>query len=394
LRVLARLRVFIYCATLASLISGCAASAVPSDSVAATAYREVPAAHTGHYRVLYAFHSPGGTNPAAGLVQYKGFLYGVTTNGGGAKDGVLYRLSITGKVTVLHVFSRTDGANPYGELLPFDGKLYGTTMLGGATNLGEVFVSTTGGKLRSLHSFSGYDGGSPQAGLIQVDRTLYGTTESGGAHNDGTVFAVDVAGHFRVVYNFGSRSADGADPGCRLVFWKNKLYGTTEAGGQYGGGTAFSVTPSGKETLLYNLGGGSDGVDAGQSTLTPWNGKLYGTTEMGGTHAHGVVFVVDPSGAGRTLYNFGDGSTDGYLQMAGVIAYRGALYGTSSHGSAGNQGAIFRVTAAGKEAVLHAFSGIDGAAPYSRLLPEGSNVYGTVFDGGAYSEGSAFRFTL
>jgi uncharacterized repeat protein (TIGR03803 family) len=81
-----------------------------------------------------------------------------------------------------------------------------------------------------------------------------------------------------------------------------------------------------------------------------------------------------------------------------VVVYRGALYGTTVGGGASRQGTIFRITAAGKETVLYSFSGDDGTKPLSRLLVEGTNMYGTMFDGGEYGNsgfegGTAFRFT-
>jgi uncharacterized repeat protein (TIGR03803 family) len=67
-------------------------------------------------------------------------------------------------------------------------------------------------------------------------------------------------------------------------------------------------------------------------------------------------------------------------------------------GGASNDGTIFRVTVGGKETTLLSFDGNDGRSSYGRLLPEGSNLYGTTLSGGpdlrTYLEGgTAFRFT-
>jgi uncharacterized repeat protein (TIGR03803 family) len=107
---------------------------------------------------------------------------------------------------------------------------------------------------------------------------------------------------------------------------------------------------------------------------------------------------VLPSGTVRIVYNFGKGKADGDGPAAGVIAYRHALYGTTAGGGAHNQGTIFRVTPSGKETVLYSFSGDDGTSSYSRLVPENTDLYGVMFNGGlhggsGFQGGTAFRFT-
>jgi uncharacterized repeat protein (TIGR03803 family) len=69
------------------------------------------------------------------------------------------------------------------------------------------------------------------------------------------------------------------------------------------------------------------------------------------------------------------------------------LYGTSYGGGAGGQGTIYRVTKGGGETVLYAFLGNDGGGSLSRLLGEGSNLYGTLSEDGSTHVGTAFRFT-
>jgi uncharacterized repeat protein (TIGR03803 family) len=199
-------------------------------------------------------------------------------------------------------------------------------------------------------------------------------------------------GASRTVYSFGKTTSDGATPSGTLVVLKNKLYGTTRSGGAYGGGTIFSLTPKGKETVLYSFGNGTDGKDPDMSTLTLFKGNLYGTTALGGTHGRGELFRVYPSDVVRSIYNFGDHATDGSAPIAGVVAYDNALYGTTSLGGANNLGTIYRVTSDGNETALYAFSSTDGTDSLSRLLPEGTNLYGTLSVGGSHGVGTAFRF--
>ena len=117
-----------------------------------------------------------------------------------------------------------------------------------------------------LYSFEGYpDGLEPYADLISVKGLLYGTTESGGSSpllqarrlGGGTVFSITSSGTETVLHNFAALRRDGANPDSGLINVKGVLYGTTEfGGGANSGGTVFSITTSGTETVLYSFKGG------------------------------------------------------------------------------------------------------------------------------------------
>ncbi|MFY9664147.1 MAG: choice-of-anchor tandem repeat GloVer-containing protein, partial [Candidatus Cybelea sp.] len=101
---------------------------------------------------------------------------------------------------------------------------------------------------------------------------------------------------------------DGATPAGSLVYFKGKLYGTTERGGYYSQGTVFSVTLSGKQRVLHNFGQSGDGIkpEAGLAVL---NGVLYGTTYLGGAYNDGAVFNVTADGTEHVVYSFGQSRT-------------------------------------------------------------------------------------
>ena len=77
---------------------------------------------------------------------------------------------------------------------------------------------------------------------------LYGTTRyEGSQYNEGTVWELkNTSGKYKeiVLHSFEDTSAnDGYDPLASVILFKNKLYGTTYAGGTHGAGTVFEVTP-------------------------------------------------------------------------------------------------------------------------------------------------------
>ena len=92
-------------------------------------------------RVLYSFQSGSdGATPLAGLVDVRGTLYGTTFGGGstacsGSGCGTVFSLNpATGVYRVLHVFrGGSDGGNPAAGLLDLHGTLYGTTTSHGGT---------------------------------------------------------------------------------------------------------------------------------------------------------------------------------------------------------------------------------------------------------------------
>jgi uncharacterized repeat protein (TIGR03803 family) len=134
-----------------------------------------------------------------------------------------------------------------------------------------------------LHSFGGSgDGAYPSAGLLNVKGMLFGTT-TGGGKTSGTVFAITTSGIETVRHSFGViGSGDGAYPWAPVINVNGMLYGTTEAGGQTNpsgtGGTVFSMTPSGKEAVLYSFSGAPYGDGASPyAGLLDVNGTLYGT---------------------------------------------------------------------------------------------------------------------
>jgi uncharacterized repeat protein (TIGR03803 family) len=271
----------------------------------------------------------------------------------------VFSITPSGHETVLYEFAGPpDGSYPFAPLHNVNGTLYGTTDEGGSFSRrgwGTVFSITPGGKEKVLHSFGrGSDGREPRAGLIDINGTLYGTTYSGGnyIHISGTVFSITPGGTEKVLYSFGGGSGyGGPNPAAGLVDVSGTLYGTTSRGGdlkcqdQYGHGcgTVFSITPSGKEKVLYSFGGRSGDGEGPMATLLNVNGTLYGTTLLGGAYNHGTVFSITQSGHETVLHSFGSGQ-DGSYPVSGVIDVNGTLYGTTDSGGEEKAGTVYSIT--------------------------------------------------
>ena len=276
-----------------------------SGSYCGTVFSMTP---SGKEAVLHSFAAPDGAEPEAGLVNVKGTLYGTTLYGGTKNGGTVFAITTSGKEKVLYSFpGGPDGARPTSDLINLNGTLYGTTQLGGTngcggSGCGVVFSITTSGKETVQHAFAGgSDGADPTAGLTGLNGILYGTTLSGGggcfSTSCGTVFSIIPSGKEAVLHAFGG-AGDGFSPYAGLTNVKGTLYGTTVNGGGAGGcsgygcGTIFSITPSGKETVLYSFEryGGMEPLGA----LLNLNGTLYGATAYGGANGLGTVFSLTP----------------------------------------------------------------------------------------------------
>jgi hypothetical protein len=186
-----------------------------------------------------------------------------------------------------------------------------------------------------------------------------------------------------VLYKF-SGSDEGANPRTGLVADAHGgvhgagggLYGTTAYGGANcddsdGCGTVFKLVPPDKDipkwtlstlhSFKYNYP--DDGEYPLGGLVFGKDGALYGTTEYGGTPTSkygpcGVLYrcgtIFRLSGAGVSwnltyLYKFCSADTGcpiGASPTAGLTAYQGALYGTTSYASDGylcDCGAVFKL---------------------------------------------------
>jgi len=327
------------------------------------------------------------------------------------------------------------GYYPYGSLISdSSGNLYGTTSWGGtgqctddtgsAIGCGTVFELTpaVGGSWteKVLYSFpgTGQNGDEPEASLIfDASGNLYGTTYYGGLYGDGVVFELspNAGGEWTetILHSFIDAGTDGWYPLAGLVIDSaGNLYGTTYNGGvNYYEGTVFELTPTAggewTETVIHSFdNNGTDGNNPFASLTLDSAGNLYGTTIFGGAENNsgaGTVFELTPGTGGNwtetILRSFNGSTIGGRFPRAGVILdASGNLYGTTTEGGTAGFGTVFELTpkAGGgfTEKLLHSFgaNARDGKDSLGGLLMDSSgNLYGTTYEGGAYTYGAVFK---
>ncbi|HLY00919.1 MAG TPA: choice-of-anchor tandem repeat GloVer-containing protein [Candidatus Cybelea sp.] len=363
-----------------AILTACGGNSVLSSSTPTSAARSQAglgprAAHGVTEEVLYSFAGGSDAEHPTNVTLFAsgGTLYSDSEQGGGSGCqsgdgcGTVFKVSTSGVESVLYSFEgKPDGQYAKGGLVERSGVFYGTTQVGGTNGYGTFFKITTSGKETVLHSFGaavtgGYDGIYPYGGIIYVpaDDKFYGTTIAGGT---------------------GSCGSGG---GC---------------------GTVFSVTPSGKETVLHSFAGGKDG-DYLTGSLIYSNGQLYGTSQIGGggggsactnttgPEGCGTIFSVSTSGKEKVLYSF-TGASDGAFPDGGFVDVNGTLYGMAGSGGSGTGcngggcGTIFSLSASGAFKAIYSFKGApkDGASPFGNLTDVNGVLYGTTELGGASSK--------
>lgn len=391
-------------------LAGCAhaLSSTPLPPQAAVVVR--PQAN---YHSLYSFRGyPSGATPT-GLTAFHGALYGTVAAGGAHTFGGVFVRSSSGVRMLYNFKGGHDGSEPEGALVPLDGSLYGTTAYGGASGDGTVFEISTAGVERVIYSFKGgADGATPILGtLLVADGALYGTASAGGdstchvagSTGCGVVFSVTTSGTENVLHRFRGKP-DGASPVGSLIEVSGAFYGTSASGGAYGNGSVYKMSAAGAIRVLYSFKGYPDGA-VPYAGVIDHHGTLYGTTAVGGAYDDsGTVYSLSSAGTERVLHSF-KGYPDGAVPYDRLTADNGTLYGTTQYGGDSGPkctgrgvvgcGVIFSIGTSGKEDVLYEFKGLpDGANPWSNLILENGEFYGTTVAAGAKGYGTIFSFDV
>jgi uncharacterized repeat protein (TIGR03803 family) len=417
----------------------------------------------GTLTVEYAFdrlNPAAGFNPYGGLVRgADGAFYGTATQGGVNQRGVLFRWD-GGTLTPLHQFSGghswtglTLGAdgflyglssencgtifrfdpNPdtpsfdklyaagcgsqnvpvlYGPLVVQDGSVYGLSSLPG---FGSIFRWNSGG-LTTLHEFTAAEG-RPARIVKGTDGAIYGGTWA--ESTTGILFRWSAA-QFTTLHTFGriatlalvsdvdgslygaAVSIDSAVP--HTIFkWRGGVLTTLHefVGPDQLRPTELVMTTSGRLAGLSDNGTGlaipggffslgKDGRDfeellvpndarspSGDLVRMP-DGTIYGTTLAGG-RGNGTLFKRSANGTIATLHAFT--YEDGLRPTGVILGADGHLYGVTEDGGNGC-GTLFEWDGAAFH-VQHAFDGTDGCRPAALTLGNDGKIYGMTRSSGS-----------
>lgn len=263
-----------------------------------------------------------------------------------------------------------------------DGTLLGTISTGGTDNAGGLFrFDPRIAQVTFLRSFGGgLDGQQPLSGLtLAADGNFYGTTAAGGALSSGTIYRLTPAGQFSVVHSFDDSLGEGSFPVAELLAATNgKLYGTSTVGGN-GAGAAFQFDPTTQQFAPLEQfsfsGQGEQGVRS--PLIQASDNLLYGVSASG-------LFSLTLDGTFTPIASGGS-----FDAGARLVERDRSLYITVPL----DDGRIVKYDLDTQTFVpIHVFSGSDGSSPSSglTLAPDG-NLYGTTSGGGDQNLGTIFR---
>ena len=358
---------------------------------------------------------PGSLPSATLAADGSGNLWGVTTGGGQARLGTIYKINAgTGAYASVADFQRSTGtvmaSNPAAGLTSGgDGLLWGSTEKGGSSDLGMLFtLNPATGVVQRVLDFSGTGGATAGAGpsaelVADGNGFLWGVTAAGGANNGGVVFKINVLSRiYTLVLEFNG--SNGRIPlGRLLADGAGNFWGTTSEGGPSQRGTVFRIAmATGVLTTLLEFTGSSgsflgDGPAGGLSS--DGAGFFWGTTYEGGSSNAGTIFkIATATGAFTSVFSFdGDGSLGKAPGETLTLAADGFFWGATEFGGAEDLGIVFKINrSTGVFTRILDFTGKDGeypgANPRSSLIQDPVGAwYGSTQGGGSGEKGTIFK---
>jgi uncharacterized repeat protein (TIGR03803 family) len=362
---------------------------------------------TGHFSIVTTFdgssNGKGATSRTTPTQASNGIIYGMTSGGGTAQDGVLFAYDPVsqGYVVLLCFNSGDDGDRPMGALVQgMNGKLYGTTYNGGVNRSGTIYeFDLTHGTYNKKMDLSLENGAYPMGGLMRsTNGNLYGLARFGGINNSGVLFEYDpVLNQYKKKFDF---PGDASNPiGVLAQHANGTLYGVTENGGINNNGVLFSwnpVTGIFTELLLFD-GYGNGGKPTG--TVLIEGDLLFGLAATGGSGNNGVFYSYDLKSGSPSVITYFDGKLRGATPLGSLLkAENGKFYGLTNRGGIYNRGILFEFDPAENKFVKRYdfHNELSLGVDIQGSLAQSSNgkLYGTIGQGGSSNYGVVYEFDL
>jgi hypothetical protein len=223
-----------------------------------------------------------------------GAVYELSRNGAGWIENVIYSFNING--------SNSEGF-PGGQLaIDAAGNLYSSAECNVKMGCfyGEVWElqpSQQGWNESVLFQFNGNNGYAPYSGVIRdASGNLYGTNSgnTGGGNSSANVYELSPSNggwNYTLLYDYGDFGEDSTD--ALTMDSAGNLYGADSITGD---GYIFKLTHSQNGWTFSRLHSfsGPDGAGASGQIVIDRAGNLYGTTGAGGTYGYGVIWEITP----------------------------------------------------------------------------------------------------
>jgi len=324
-------------------------------------------------------------------------LYGVTSDGGVHKAGVLYGYDVN-KNTFAKVayFDSTTGKAPYGSLAFYKGKYYGMCREGGSSDHGTIYeYNPATNKISAKFLFDGENGNHPLGKLVLHDNKFWGLTQSGGKDNAGVIFQWNPETNECITKASFEEKVNGRAPMGQLTFFEGKFYGLTYIGGRSSKGAIFSFDPM-SNTLALEASFSGDNGRTPYGSLIVYKDQLYGTCYKGGKYDQGCVFSFNP----KADYKFAeverslDGKELGGVPMGNISIYNDKMYMLTNGYGRRNCGVILQLDVFNDliEVKYNFDCKANGGSPYGTLTLFNNKFYGTTGEGGLDAGGVLFEW--
>ncbi|MFI5129056.1 MAG: choice-of-anchor tandem repeat GloVer-containing protein [Chitinophagales bacterium] len=353
------------------------------------------------FRVHHQFTTATGINPESKLTYFDGKLFGTTTLGGNFNMGVLFSINADGSnYRVLRHFEV--GTNGYDETpggniaVSSDGKIFGGFRNWLFTNFVYYYlykVDTSGSNFTPFFSGNGFsiqreNGEGNQDILLLEDEDIYFPARYYGRNDGGVLNLVDTSGVGSAILQYGN-SPTGFHPTGIIKASDGKLYGTTIIGGPEGSGVIFSMNADGTGYAVLHQFTDAQGFEPSGKLLEASDGKLYGGCRQGGPAGLGSIYRINKNGTFfEIIYDYTI-TPMAYSPVGDLIeGPGGSLYGVNFW----PYGSVFKVDKNGNNYMdLRVFAPGDLTNPYTGVRLIRNYLYGTCGYGGAGNYGAIYR---
>ncbi len=277
-----------------------------------------PEANQGAFKVINGF-TQGFGGPALLTEASPGYFVGFTALSGTSQYlSTAYSMTSAGTIGVLYKFPGTweVGGNQVAQAV--NGRIYTGTVIGPADTLS---IDPIAGNVKTYAVTS--LPASPLFSAQSPDGFVYGTFGDLQTPNTpGAFVKTDLKGNITILHSFSV--AEGYPFGYPLLASDGNFYGISAMGATMA--MVYRITPTGVLTQVasyQNIAKNYAPTSFQVKLIQASNGKLYGTTALGGQYQGGSIFELTLDGQFKTLYSFKSYLTGipTWLMQARVIIY-------------------------------------------------------------------------
>jgi len=332
-------------------------------------------------------------------------IWGTLQTNGITESGSVFQIELDGSdYTSIKDFVFPNCSNPRGNVLyASNGKVYGNADGGfGSFNTIIYEYDPDDSSFEFVHSFFDPTTGMGESAMLcnlieHSNGKVYGMTQQGGDYYDGTLFEFDLqTKEINVKIHFESATKGSFPLGGLTEASDGRMYGVTLQGGTHDLGVLYVYDPATNIfAVLKHFDGVGIGANPHNSPIQAANGKLIGTTRIGGTADLGTVYEYDiASNIVTKKHDFDGAATGSFPYDKFCLATNGIYYAMTSAGGINDMGALVEFDqVSGVLTKKLDFNGTYGRYPTGALVQFSDGyLYGKTTYGGLENDGVLFKY--